>query len=164
MGIELSPSPKANLLAVIAIVGVLGALVLVFLGSNREMEYYGPSALAASEDGELYFDAAGHIYQADDTGSLLNSVSYEELGVEGPVSQLSMHDSDLLLLDSGRNQVLRCDTGLWRCSPLIDRYAEPLPDLISFAHAPEQGRLYLASLRVLIASSSDGGRQPARRS
>ena len=145
MDLEMSPNPRANQLAVIAIVGLLGALVLVWIGSSREVERYGPSALAATHDGELYFDAAGQIYQADAQGALLHSISYSELGIVGPVAQLSVVDDELLLLDSGQNQVLRCDTGLWRCSPLINHSAEPLEEILSFALAPEHGRLYLAS-------------------
>lgn len=146
MEIEMSPNSRANLLAAIAIVGLLGALLLVGLGSSREVDYYGPSALAATQDGELYFDAAGLIYQADVEGTLLHSISYSELGITGPVVQLSTVDDDLLLLDSGQNQVLRCDTRLWRCSPLLDHSAQPVEEILSFALAPEQGRLYLSGL------------------
>jgi hypothetical protein len=146
MALELSPSPRANLLAIVSILGVLAALALVWFGSSREVEQYGPTALTATEDGELYFAAAGRLYQADAQGGLLHSLSFAELGIEGPVAQLSMADGDLLLLDSGRNEVLRCDTGLWRCVPLIEHAATKLPDPLSFALAPEQGRFYLATL------------------
>ncbi|MCU7812613.1 MAG: hypothetical protein KZQ77_15500, partial [Candidatus Thiodiazotropha sp. (ex Notomyrtea botanica)] len=73
MKIELSPNPKANLLAVVAILGILGVLWLVWHASSREVESYGPAAVTATSDGEIYFDAIDQINQARAGEALLHS-------------------------------------------------------------------------------------------
>jgi hypothetical protein len=145
MAIELSPDPKASLLAVIAIIGILGALSLILYASNREVEQYGPSVLTASSDDRLYFDAARHIYAATRNGTILGQASFDQLGIDGPVAQLATENRDLILLDAGQNKVKRCDTGIWRCAPLIKKFTPQPSDILSFALAPEDNRLYLAT-------------------
>jgi uncharacterized ParB-like nuclease family protein len=144
MDIELSPNPRANILAIVAILGILIALALIIYASDREVEQYGPTALVATQDDRLYFDAARHIYEATQAGSLLERESFDQLGIEGPIAQLSMHKGDLVLLDTGENQVKRCDTSIWRCTPLVDAYTEQPSDILSFALSTEDNRLYLA--------------------
>ncbi|MCU7828048.1 MAG: hypothetical protein KZQ85_03170 [Candidatus Thiodiazotropha sp. (ex Myrtea sp. 'scaly one' KF741663)] len=145
MKIELSPNTKANLLAVIAILGILGVLWIALHASNREVESYGPTAVTATADGELYFDAIDQMHQASAGGALLHSASFSELGIVGPIAQLSMVESDLLLLDAGQNEILRCETDLWRCLPLFATLDQPLPEILAYALAPEQDQLYLAT-------------------
>ncbi|MCU7813589.1 MAG: hypothetical protein KZQ77_20480, partial [Candidatus Thiodiazotropha sp. (ex Notomyrtea botanica)] len=110
-----------------------------------EVESYGPAAVTATSDGEIYFDAIDQINQASAGEALLHSASFSELGIAGPIAQLSIDDGDLLLLDAGQNELLRCETDLWRCLPLFDSLDQPLPEMLAYALTPEQDRLYLAT-------------------
>ncbi len=145
MDIELSPNPRANVLAIVAIVGILCALALIIYASNREMEQYDPSALVAAQDDKLYFDAGRQIFQVTQDGSLLNQGSFDLPGITGPVVQLSMDNEDLILLDAGDNSVKLCDPSIWRCASLTKAFNEQPSDILSFALAREQNRLYLAT-------------------
>jgi hypothetical protein len=82
MGLQLSPS-LSNL---IAIAGILGALLLILDASNREASAYGPGAITATLDGHVYFVAGDdRLYRAGRDGELLQSASFGETGTKAPL-------------------------------------------------------------------------------
>jgi len=145
VGLQLSPSRMSNLLAVVAIAGIIGAFLLVIHATNREMDAYGPSVITSTTDGDVYFVAGDRLYRTDSGGKLLDTVAFKDLGIEGPVTQLTMLDANLLLIDAGRDDILRCDTSLWRCSRLFAQQEKPISDVLSLALAPAQQKIYLTS-------------------
>jgi hypothetical protein len=146
MALQFSSSRLSNLLAALAIIGILGAFLVVVYASNREVGAYGPTAITATAEGEVYFTASDRIYRLNHEGKLLDSVDFALLGVDGPVFQLAIGSEDQLLIQSGQNNLLQCDTTRWLCSRFFNTPELSTFDLMAFAIAPEEQRIYLATL------------------
>lgn len=139
--IELSPSGKANFVAVAAIIGILGALVLVWRASNHEAADYGPTAVTATADGTVYFVAGGTLFSADSRGRLLDRVPLKTLGIQFPVAHMAGLKGTLLIADGGA--IWRCNVARQRCSQLL---SVPVGSALALAVAPETERLYVSNV------------------
>lgn len=157
--IELSPSRNANILAVAAILGVIGTFTLVWKAVEGVATTAGPSALATGDGGEVYFVAGAMLYRTDHNGVLQDSVALEALRMGRTVSQLAVSGEALLVAEGG-GRLHRCDPVHHSCTllatiPMLHR-GGPL----AVAAAPEVRRLYLADAdnHRLYAYGSDGKR------
>ena len=78
--LELSPSGKANFIAVVAMIGILGALLLVLRASSNESAIYGPGPVTATAGGKVYFVADGTLFSTAAAGALQERVPLKALG------------------------------------------------------------------------------------
>lgn len=140
--IELSRSRKANVFALIAILGVLGTMLLVWKASEQIYETAGPSALA-SAGGAVYFAAGDTLYVADADGALRHEIPFESLGLDGVVSNLAVLEEELLVADGGSGAVQRCNLESRSCKVLIDIPMPGRGGALALAPAPEAGRIYV---------------------
>lgn len=157
--IELSRSRKANLLALVAILGILGTLPLVWESSEQISEAAGPSALA-SAGGTVYFVAGGTLYVTDAGGALREDIPLASLGLDGAVSHLAVLGDALLVADGASGTVHRCSLGRRSCT-VLTRLPKPRHgSALALSPAPEVGRLYVADTEShrLFAHDLDGKR------
>lgn len=146
MGLQISSSRTSNLLALLAIVGILGAFLLAIGASINENRASGPSAITSTAAGEIYFVASERLFRLDREGKLISSTALAELGVDGQVYRLKSLENDLLMVQSGRDALLSCDTSLWRCASLFRTSALSASDVITLAPAEQQQqRIYLVT-------------------
>jgi hypothetical protein len=156
---ERSRSRTANRLALVAILGILGTLLLVWTASEHVAETAGPSALASADDA-VYFVAGGTLYAAGADGALRDDIPLASLGLDGVVSHLAVLGQDLLLVDGARGAVQRCNPARRACTVLA---RIPMPrhgGALALASAPEAGRIYIADTasHQLHAHGLDGKR------
>lgn len=146
MVLELSPSGRANFIGIIAIIGVLGALVLIWRASNHEAAAYGPTAVAATRDGTVYFVAAGTLFTADAEGRLRDRVALKSLGIDTVVSHMAPLDGALLIAADG--VIRRCEVAQRRCTRLAALKVPPLGGALALAVAPGVQRLYVSNVSL----------------
>lgn len=141
--IQLSPSRNANLLALAAILGILGTFSLVWESGAGIAATAGPSVLAAAGD-EVHFVAGGSLYRTGADGALRETVPLAALGLDGMVSGLAVLGEELLIAEGRAGRVLRCAPARRACVPFLTE-ARPHPDgALALAVAPEARRVYVA--------------------
>lgn len=158
--IELSPSRNANILAVAAILGVLGTFALVWEAGEGVGATAGPNVLATAEDA-VYFIAGGTLYHADGRGVLQDAATLASLGLPPAVSHLVVMPDALLVAESRRGTVQRCDLPRRVCVELARIPLPPKGATLALAYAPQEARFYVAdsARHELHAWGLDGRRQ-----
>jgi sugar lactone lactonase YvrE len=142
--IEFSPSRNANILAVLAILGIVATLLTIWEAGRDVLVASGPSALAADADGNVFFIAGQTLYRADAQGALLQTIPLESLGLGPAVTRLAVLGDDLLLAEAEGGRLHRCNRDLGSCS-LLTTVPVPGPGgLLALAAAPDAQRLYVA--------------------
>ncbi|MDO9387088.1 MAG: hypothetical protein Q7T65_10335 [Thiobacillus sp.] len=141
--IELSRSRKANRLALVAILGILGSVVLAWKAGEEVSVAAGPGALASTGE-TVYFVAGGTLYVADAGGALQDEFPLAALGLGRVVSQLAVIGDDLLVADGARGTVHRCDLARRACAELVRIPMRGHGAAMAVAAAPDADRLYVA--------------------
>ncbi|GAB4295559.1 MAG: hypothetical protein Kow0096_12490 [Thiohalomonadaceae bacterium] len=141
--IELSPSRSANILAVAAILGILGTFALVWQAGEGVGATAGPNVLATAEDA-VYFIAGGTLYHADGNGALQDAATLASLGLPAAVSHLAVMPDALLVAEGRRGTVQRCDLPRRTCVELARIPLPPKGATLALAHAPQETRFYVA--------------------
>ena len=141
--LELSPSRNANLLALSALLGICGTLVLVWEAGAGIGATAGPSALASSADA-VYFVAADTLYQADADGRLHDAVPLATLGIDGVVAELAVLEDAVLVADGDSGALHRCTIAQRACTRLTTLGTSPEGSALALGVAAEAGRLYVA--------------------
>ncbi len=141
--IERSRSRKANFLALIAIFGIMGAIVQAWRAGEAVSVSAGPGALASTDE-TVYFVAGGTLYVADAGGALQNELSLASLGLSSVVSQLAVVAGDVLVADGTRGTVHRCDLVRRACEQIVRIPMRGRGGAMAVASAPEADRLYVA--------------------
>ncbi len=157
--IELSRSRPANGLAVVAMLGMLGALLLVGRAVTRMAGTAGPSVLASSDEA-VYFVAGDALHVADTAGRLQEVIPLAALGLGRTVSHIAAMEEFLLVADGGTGIVKRCDLVRRTCTKLTALPGARRGEALALAPAPEAGRLYVADTanHALHAYGLDGRR------
>lgn len=141
--IERSRSRKANFLALVAIFGIMGAIVQAWRAGEAVSVSAGPGALASTDE-TVYFVAGGTLYVADAGGALQDELSLASLGLSSVVSQLAVVEGDVLVADGTRGTVHRCDLARRACEQIVRIPMRGRGGAMAVASAPEADRLYVA--------------------
>lgn len=126
--------PLATILAVVALLLMLGALAIRFWASQQAFAHVGPTHIEASEDRVVAL-ADGRLFVLDDSGEIISVNTLDDVGLRDAPIDLEFLDNGLLVIAEQRPARLQqCQLDGWRCQLL------PLQS----AHAPARQYKVLA--------------------
>jgi hypothetical protein len=142
--IEFSPSRNANILAVLAILGIVATLLTIWEAGRNVLAASGPSALAADADGNVFFIAGQTLYRSDAQGALQQTIPLESLGLGPAVTRLAVLGEDLLLAEAEGGRLHRCNLDPGSCRLLATISMPGHGSALALAAAPDAQRIYVA--------------------
>lgn len=147
-----------------AVALLLGLGILVALGvrvwaTHQALQLRGPNAVAANSH-VVYVPVHGVLYELTPGGSLRRQIPLRALHVADlPASMQVLSGGDLLLGDSQRRSLLRCNMQRLICSDLTAGAARRIEGPFDFFFDESTGRLFIADIlrhRILLQDPSGG--------
>ncbi len=144
-----------NLVAALAILGMLGCLALVFHAGSAMNRTIGPSALAVGTDGRLHVASHGRLHVFDAAGTRVAKTDLEPLAGPLIVSDIAvLGDGRVLLADPDGPALVRCSPGRSPCERLaLDLAAHTREHLV----AGNAFKLFVDETRQRIYLSDNAG-------
>lgn len=111
---------RKNLVAIGTILGVVGALALLWLSAEKIHDPYGPSKIRVSHDDKIWLLSHGKLHRFNPGGDRISSVDLSHWRRSRIQSDFyPLRDGDVLLAESDTHELYRCKPG-GNCSPLLN--------------------------------------------
>lgn len=109
---------STQVLALVAVLGVIAGVIGVGHFSRRVAETTGPHLMARNADGDVLFASFRTVYEVPHGGTV-RAIAAEDLGLRGHVLSLSSDGSRWYLGDDTTGLIHRCDLASLHCEPAV---------------------------------------------
>ena len=106
-------------LALLALLGVIGGLILEMHFSGAVARAVGPTLIARNASGETLLANGGSLFLVDADEARTTRMPIEDLGLRGPVLSVSSDGRDWYLGDDASGMLYRCDPRARQCGPAV---------------------------------------------
>ncbi len=115
MALELSRNRSVNILVFTALVGLLVSALSLWYSTDKKAHINGGSLIASSEKYGVVFSMDKSLYRTDEEARVLNSASYEALGLRPPLADIAFSTEALYVIEASEHTVKKCSVALMEC-------------------------------------------------
>lgn len=111
--------PRSKWLALAALLGILGGIVLVTIFSGAAAKAVGPTLIARNAAGELLLANSSALFVIDADEASSTRVPVEELDLRGPVMSVASDGTDWFIGDDATGMLYRCEVAARKCAAAL---------------------------------------------
>lgn len=112
-------APLSKLLALVALLGVIGGVILTMHFSAAAARVVGPTLIARNAAGEILLANRDTAFLVDAAEASTLRVPVEALGLRGPIQSVSTDGKDWYLGDDATGMLYRCDVRVRKCAEAL---------------------------------------------
>ncbi len=135
--------PTQNFIAVVLIIGMMGALGSRLVADNRAQDMEGPDWISAVGE-TVCISLDRTLYRLTSSGMFLDRVRLSDLGIKGtPADIQALSDGDVLIGDRDSGSIHRCNLDTMNCRTLVSPEKQDFQGLYKFYAVEARGQLFI---------------------